>query len=414
MPYDGNGLFSVLNTFVNGTVADAVPVNATLQDIADGLSNALTLDGQSLPTQNIDWNAKKLTNLGLGTNPTDGAQHGEVNNAAGRNILLNGGFDLLQPSGFNPVVGTASRLRVADGWWAVRGGGVTGYTTIVGGVIPSAGMEASNCLLWQRDSGNSSTQPLLLGQSLESVDYAALAALGQGVVFSFYAFAGSNYSGGQLTVQLILGASNDENVLDGFTGQQVWTQTFSTLTTSWQRFYFGTTGLVAGKSQLGVKLSWTPTGVAGANDYIGITGLQLEAGNIASGPSRFRRPNLTTELLRAQRYYQKSFNQFTAPAQNAGAATGEWRFGSFLAGAVSNPKLHSIRLPVPMRAPVVTLYNPSAANGEVRNFTKGANCSASAAVLDGDNLLALSYTGSGTTAVGDAMGVHYLLADPIY
>ncbi len=47
MPYNGNGVFSILNIFLPGTTILSTPVNSNFSDIASGLSDVLTRDGQA-------------------------------------------------------------------------------------------------------------------------------------------------------------------------------------------------------------------------------------------------------------------------------------------------------------------------------------------------------------------------------
>lgn len=47
MPFNGTGTFTILNTFLPGTTILSTPVNANFTDIAGGLSDCLTRDGQA-------------------------------------------------------------------------------------------------------------------------------------------------------------------------------------------------------------------------------------------------------------------------------------------------------------------------------------------------------------------------------
>lgn len=68
-PYNGSGTFTPYvpgNPVVTGTVISSTAFNATQQDIAAGLSNAMTRDGQSPPSANIPMAGKKFTGLAAG------------------------------------------------------------------------------------------------------------------------------------------------------------------------------------------------------------------------------------------------------------------------------------------------------------------------------------------------------------
>lgn len=68
-PFNGSGSFSVYtpgNPVIPGTVISSTAFNATQQDIAAGLSNAVTRDGQSPLTANLPAAGRKITGLGAG------------------------------------------------------------------------------------------------------------------------------------------------------------------------------------------------------------------------------------------------------------------------------------------------------------------------------------------------------------
>jgi hypothetical protein len=56
--------------------------------------------------------------------------------------------------------------------------------------------------------------------------------------------------------------------------------------------------------------------------------------------------------------------------------------------------------------PTMTLYNPSAANSEVRNESIGADCSA-AIVTASDRSFVVVCTTSGATVAGNRLAVHW-------
>lgn len=69
-PYNGSGTFTPFtpgNPVVPGTVISSTAFNATQSDIAAGLTNAITRDGQSPPSANLPMGGRKHTGLGAGT-----------------------------------------------------------------------------------------------------------------------------------------------------------------------------------------------------------------------------------------------------------------------------------------------------------------------------------------------------------
>lgn len=130
MPYDGNGTFSRLMNWVQDA-ASAVKIKADRHDqndddIAAGLTNALTKDGQTQPTANIPMNGKKLVNLGDPTADTDAVNKRYVDTfkafTTGVEIAgadANGRVSFTSPSGVNGLSFTGADLawiaRLADG-----------------------------------------------------------------------------------------------------------------------------------------------------------------------------------------------------------------------------------------------------------------------------------------------------------
>ena len=128
----------------------------------------------------------------------------------------------------------------------------------------------------------------------------------------------------------------------------------------------GTDGAWSSTPKLAVtgQTNWASN--AGATFYI--TGVQLEKGSTATS---FDYRPYGTELALCQRYYQKSFPQGTAPAQNAG--TTGCAFGQSAAASGCAPCW--VNFPVVMRATPTTFtaYNPSAANASWRNVSAGTD-----------------------------------------
>lgn len=81
MPYNGSGVFTLVagNPVVTGTIISSTWANNTLADIANnGLSSALTKDGQQTPTANINLGGFQLINVGNATTRTAAPSAGQV------------------------------------------------------------------------------------------------------------------------------------------------------------------------------------------------------------------------------------------------------------------------------------------------------------------------------------------------
>jgi hypothetical protein len=75
MPFNGTGTFTRIYNWVtdqaNGILVRADRMDTDTDDIATGLSNCITRDGQGTPTATIPWGSQKISNLANGTNPQD-------------------------------------------------------------------------------------------------------------------------------------------------------------------------------------------------------------------------------------------------------------------------------------------------------------------------------------------------------
>jgi hypothetical protein len=80
VPYNGSGTFTLPagNPVVTGTTISSTVNNATNTDIANGLSNAVTRNGQSPPTADLPMGNFKLTGLGAGTTSGDSLAYGST------------------------------------------------------------------------------------------------------------------------------------------------------------------------------------------------------------------------------------------------------------------------------------------------------------------------------------------------
>jgi len=213
------------------------------------------------------------------------AQVGAASFFAGKNAIINGGFDIWQRgtsvTGGNNVY-TADRFSTfTDSETRTVSRQVTGDTTNLPNI--------QYCARFSRPSGNTGTGRLMLGGCIETS--ATIPFVGQTVTMSFYARAGANFSASSSNLSVILqyGTGTDQNVFVGFTGNTNLVNTTKTLTTTWQRFSVTAT-VPTSATQLGYQVGYTPTGTAGAADYYEITGWQLELGSV---PTTFTRAGHT-------------------------------------------------------------------------------------------------------------------------
>lgn len=153
----------------------------------------------------------------------------------------------------------------------------------------------------------------------------------------------------------------------------------------------------------------------GSNNNLTIlTGLWIAAGS--RPPTQSELPNLMRpfpeELQECIRYYFKTFEYLTVPAQNVGINTGECQFPALVAGATAQRNFAQL-LPRRMRispAGAAITYNPAAANTQVRDISAAADCSAtSVGTAAGTTQFRVGQTNNAATAVGNLLAVHFTL-----
>ena len=96
MSFNGSGTFLINSTgqpVVANTVISATVFNALTADLASGLTNCITKDGQSTPTANIPMGSNKITGLAVGTLASDAANLGQVQTTAAKLITSVSGVD---------------------------------------------------------------------------------------------------------------------------------------------------------------------------------------------------------------------------------------------------------------------------------------------------------------------------------
>jgi hypothetical protein len=249
---------------------------------------------------------------------------------------------------------TNSIAYVSDRWYGFVSAVITGEQILQSSSVPTGLFQYSAA--FGRPSANTNTNSIWFCQNIESVNIYDLS--GQSVTLSFYAKTGANYSGGAMTVRFATGTVADQSSstfsggpATGFTGYAAPINTTQTLTTTWTRYSFtGTLG--SGVLEAAVAFSFTPTGTAGADDNIYITGVQLEQGSVATP---FERPLIGKQIADCQRYYCKTFSLGTAPGNNV-TSTGALK-GAMRNGSTTEPSANW-KFPVSMRTePTVTLYN---------------------------------------------------------
>ncbi len=257
---------------------------------------------------------------------------GMIGATFGTNALVGADFgQALWQRGTTPisVVSPTAAVYGPDGWYAssatstVTVSKQTGSTDVFAGTLASARIA--------RPANTVQTGQIQFGQLLPNDSSSRFP--GNNAIFSCYLQSGANFSPTNGTVSMLIAYhSAADTTSEAANGQGTNTATFASsagatqnitnyieavsspvaVTGSWVRYSVAaaiptvipnTTTAVTG---VGVKLQWTPVGVAGANDWLEVADCQIESRAGSSvGPSNFNRRSLAEEYsLELSRFYQ--------------------------------------------------------------------------------------------------------------
>jgi hypothetical protein len=253
--------------------------------------------------------------MGISTFSQQTVNTGLANPAGSGNVIINGAFDIWQRGTSGLTIGNSlSNAFSADRWSSFRPANHTAISVTRG--TASGVPNSPNFIRLQRVASNTSTEKVTFGQTIEIANASVFA--GQAVTLSYYARRGANYSSSSNLISSQLktgtGATDLNGIYNGYTGQ-VSNAVSDSLSLEFERFT-RTIPIPANATQIAIAWEFTPTGTAGANDYVDITGVQLEAGTVAT-PFRRNAPSVGAELAACQRYFQLiDYASATATASN--------------------------------------------------------------------------------------------------
>lgn len=192
-----------------------------------------------------------------------------------------------------------------------------------------------------------------------------------------------------------------------YTANNFFTNTSTTVTavkeyaspgTGWVDFFV--TGTLGSSLTNICVMVWTE-GTLAQNGTLSLANCGLIRGSAA--PVAHTARHFSDELGLCQRYYQKSFALDTTPAQSVGANA--ISHNAFNTASLTSRYLYI--LPTRMRAaPTGTLYNPSAANAQIRNGSRSSDFSSSS-VSARDVSLTINGVCPASTTVDDAISYHF-------
>ena len=286
---------------------------------------------------------------------------------AGKNFIINGGFDFWQRgTSFAGLGAATSSTYTADRW----NSGAATNITISRVSATTEGLQYG--LRIQRNSGTSAGGDAFICQTIESSNATLLA--GKTVTLSFNVRSGANFSGAAVYCVPRFGTGIDEGSANGYNGlwtghnQLVHTVAPTTTMTNYTKTFTVPSGTKEIMLLMGVQ-AFAATS-AGANDWIEFEKIQLEIGSVATSFSRAG-GDIQGELAKCQRYFYRQW---------------VWAGGG---GDTTNLALFGIQLPVNMRVQPATtnaadssgilaagnLYNVTAGTAAIyNNWWSGNSC----------------------------------------
>jgi hypothetical protein len=296
---------------------------------------------------------------------------GSPTQGANKNAIINGGFDIAQRGTSFTV---ASIAYTVDRWqvWSTGAGGNCIVTRVAG-----TG-DAQFAAEFGRQSGSTDLTVPRFAQTIEtanSVQYA-----GKNIVVSFEGLEGANYSGGDLTVDVITGTGTDQN-FTAFTGSATVSTNFA-LTGTNATYSTPAIAIPAGTKEIALVFRYTATGTAGAADYIRLQKVQLALGSVATPFSRAG-GEIQGELAACQRYYYRN----TPGTSFATVAYG------VLINTTSNAYC-AINVPVPMRVNPTSVEFSALAVFDSASASNAVTAAALTSVIQGNLIIGVEFTSS--------------------
>lgn len=239
-----------------------------------------------------------------------------------RSVLpANAGLEIWQ-RGVSIAVAASAAAYTADRWLLATGASQASTVSRQAGL----GSASRYCGRFQRNAGQTGVGQMLLEYPLETDELLALR--GQRATVALRLRAGSTFSpgGGNVTVTLHTGTGAAARRSSGaYAGEATPIDAALAITTTAQRLSLTSAAAIDGNiTCASLAIRWTPTGTAGATDYLEIDDVQLHP--LPYAPD-FVATEFAADLAAAMAWYEKSNNYASVPtgfAINDGQAV---RFG---------------------------------------------------------------------------------------
>jgi len=262
---------------------------------------------------------------------------------AGKNLIINGGFDWWQ-YGTSATFTGAYGYYTADRWISYSDTAtVTASQISVNGIADGAPAGVRYALRNNRTAGSTLDRVIHIYCIEGALNY-----VGQSVTLSMYIRLGSGVTAApnlNLSTRVSKFSATSDAVNTSYPAATFNSSTFTRVSLT-----LPITSITAtnGANLFEIELSWSQA--AGTNTYIDVTGMQLEVGTVVT-PFTRAAGTVGQEKQACQRYFQTSFPEGVAPQNNYSPGQVHIYAG--------NSIMIGHQFPVPMRAtPSVTVYNP--------------------------------------------------------
>jgi hypothetical protein len=460
MPYNGSGSFTPPGAdfpAVASTLIESTKFNNVVNDIATGLSTAITKDGQTTVTANIPFGGNRITGLGaasangdairyeqvngvvttagdilaatgagaftrlgVGANgqvvAADSSQSGKlvyVDNPSRPNLLINPNWQIDQINEGALYTVNAADVRGPDGWSGTSvGAGVFKLRTLAD--PENAALKCLEITCTTADAAIAATDDYFIYSAVEGYDAAALMAGTSAAQTVTVQFKFKTSVTGVYGVSLANSAKNRSNyqiITVADTSEHEYSLTF-TMDTTGTWLYTNGVGLYlaiclsAGSNFQGTAGAWAADAkqttsaqcnfMSSTSNIAYLKRIQLIHGSLVQA---YKPADIQKELAKCQRYYFKTYSVGVVPGTVS--AVGAMFWGDAGVAAVNNG-IHllytNIHFPATMRAvPTMTGYSPD--TGTINTFRDFANAADTVATFSnpGEKLSAMSAASTANT-----------------
>lgn len=323
--------------------------------------------------------------------------------AAGKNLIINGGMDIWQRGTSFTTDAAATVLYTADrisAWTLYPGNDARQTITRETTHVPPNFKYSLKSVVSNAIPVNAGR--MLIGYTMENQD--ALAIAGKTITYSMQLKAIGNIDRVYLYSRYNTTGGNSHN-----NGTDAASTPFTINSSSFTTITWTTTvpsaATITSSGTYGFQLVYyrANNAVEAIGDGIYIAGIQAELGNVATSFSRAG-GTIGGELSLCQRYYSKSYDIGTTPGA-ASAIVGAVSWSNPTTGA--NGQQVQIRFPVMMRTPpTVTLFSSSGTSGYMRNVSTAGEITAAVDII-GNHGCTVYPTSSTGGAAGYWMAVQY-------